>query len=98
MSFSEQKESLEKRQVEQDEAEESIHALITVLDNKKDEAISRTFKQVVKLFLFSLFFFASVFVSVFAFVSVTEPLSCFIQSFIPPHTHIFLKHVSSFGH
>lgn len=42
---------LEARAEEQREAEASIERLISVLDQKKDEAIERTFKQVSKAFV-----------------------------------------------
>lgn len=38
------------RQKELDESSESILELIQVLDNRKDDAIERTFKQVAKYF------------------------------------------------
>ncbi|KAI8851055.1 hypothetical protein BC829DRAFT_133426 [Chytridium lagenaria] len=49
-SFTKQKEGLEKRKEELDTSAESIEDLIKVLDQRKDEAIERTFKQVAKHF------------------------------------------------
>ncbi|KAJ3102423.1 Structural maintenance of chromosomes protein 3 [Phlyctochytrium planicorne] len=49
-SFTRQKEGLEKRKVELDQSAKSIEDLIQVLDQRKDEAIERTFKQVAKHF------------------------------------------------
>lgn len=46
ISFSEQRDALVRRKSDQDNADESIKDLIQVLDNQKDEAIERTFKQV----------------------------------------------------
>jgi structural maintenance of chromosome 3 (chondroitin sulfate proteoglycan 6) len=50
VSFSEQRDALTGRKDDQDSADASIQTLITVLDNQKDEAIERTFKQVSKYF------------------------------------------------
>lgn len=50
VSFSEQRDALTGRKDNQDSADASIQTLITVLDNQKDEAIERTFKQVSKYF------------------------------------------------
>lgn len=50
VSFSEQRDALTGRKGEQDTADASISELINVLDNQKDEAIERTFKQVSKYF------------------------------------------------
>ncbi|KAJ3215740.1 Structural maintenance of chromosomes protein 3 [Dinochytrium kinnereticum] len=49
-SFTRQKEGLEKRKEELDSSAKSIEDLIQVLDQRKDEAIERTFKQVAKHF------------------------------------------------
>ncbi|KAI9889312.1 MAG: Structural maintenance of chromosomes protein 3 [Vezdaea aestivalis] len=49
-NFTKQKEVLTNRRKELDDARESIQSLITVLDQRKDEAIERTFKQVSKAF------------------------------------------------
>lgn len=49
-NFTKQRGDLEKRQAELDKSEESIAELIDVLDQRKDEAIERTFKQVSKNF------------------------------------------------
>lgn len=48
--FKEQREQLEARRSELDESHKAIHALITALDTKKDQAIQRTFKMVAKFF------------------------------------------------
>ena len=50
VSFSEQRDALLGRKSDQDSADQSIQDLIQVLDNQKDEAIERTFKQVSKYF------------------------------------------------
>ena len=50
VNFTEQRESLLVRSAELDRGDEKISELIRVLDNKKDEAIERTFKQVSKNF------------------------------------------------
>mmetsp|Transcript_4427 Transcript_4427/g.13512 ORF Transcript_4427/g.13512 Transcript_4427/m.13512 type:complete len:1245 (-) Transcript_4427:26-3760(-) len=50
VSFSEQRDALTSRKGDQDTADASIKDLIQVLDNQKDEAIARTFKQVSKYF------------------------------------------------
>ena len=47
--FTEQREELEKRRTEINKAYDSITQLIDHLDHKKDEAIERTFKQVLSL-------------------------------------------------
>lgn len=49
-NFTKQREQLHKRQEDLDTSEESITELIEVLDQRKDEAIERTFKQVSKNF------------------------------------------------
>jgi len=49
-SFTTQKENLTSRREELDKSAESIEELIQVLDQRKDEAIERTFKQVSKNF------------------------------------------------
>jgi len=48
--FKEQREDLDQRKVELDQSEQAINHLISVLDQKKDEAIERTFKMVAKFF------------------------------------------------
>lgn len=48
--FKEQRESLEERKVELDESEKAIQELIAALDEKKGQAIERTFKMVAKFF------------------------------------------------
>jgi structural maintenance of chromosome 3 (chondroitin sulfate proteoglycan 6) len=48
--FERQREELEKRRRELDNSDNSIRELIDVLDQRKDEAIQRTFKQVSKEF------------------------------------------------
>lgn len=50
VSFTEQREQLAARKEELDKGEESIRELIEVLDQRKDEAIERTFKGVAKHF------------------------------------------------
>ena len=49
-NFTNQRDTLEKRRAELIEGQASIEELITVLDQRKDEAIERTFKQVSKEF------------------------------------------------
>ena len=49
-SFTEQRESLLERKVELDQGRKSIEDLIKHLDQKKDEAIRRTFKGIAKQF------------------------------------------------
>lgn len=49
-NFTKQRDQLLKRRDELDKSEESITELIQVLDQRKDEAIQRTFKQVSKNF------------------------------------------------
>ncbi|KAI4120837.1 MAG: hypothetical protein LQ338_006728 [Usnochroma carphineum] len=49
-NFTTQKESLENRRGELDSSQKSIEELISVLDQRKDEAIERTFKQVSREF------------------------------------------------
>jgi structural maintenance of chromosome 3 (chondroitin sulfate proteoglycan 6) len=49
-NFTKQKETLTKRREELDSSQSSIEELIDVLDQRKDEAIERTFKQVSKEF------------------------------------------------
>ncbi|TIA89788.1 hypothetical protein E3P99_01877 [Wallemia hederae] len=49
-SFTEQRDELIQRRDEQDEGADSIQELILHLDQRKDEAIERTFKQVSKYF------------------------------------------------
>lgn len=48
--FTNQRETLTKRRAEMDSSQASIDELITVLDQRKDEAIERTFKQVSREF------------------------------------------------
>ncbi|KAJ1723532.1 Structural maintenance of chromosomes protein 3 [Coemansia erecta] len=48
--FARQRESIRQRKQELDQSMESIQELIEVLDQRKDEAIERTFKQVSKYF------------------------------------------------
>ncbi|CAM8970304.1 unnamed protein product [Rhodiola kirilowii] len=50
VNFTEQREELQRRQAELDAGDEKIKELITVLDQRKDESIERTFKGVVKHF------------------------------------------------
>ncbi|TIA97321.1 hypothetical protein E3P96_03424 [Wallemia ichthyophaga] len=50
MTFTEQRDELIQRRDEQDEGADSIQELILHLDQRKDEAIERTFKQVSKYF------------------------------------------------
>ncbi|CAG8500195.1 10013_t:CDS:10 [Diversispora eburnea] len=49
-NFKKQKETLTKRKIELDQSKRAINDLIDVLDQRKDEAIERTFKQVAKYF------------------------------------------------
>ena len=49
-NFTNQRDTLEKRRSELTEGQASIEELITVLDQRKDEAIERTFKQVSREF------------------------------------------------
>ncbi|KAI4138743.1 MAG: hypothetical protein L6R39_006635, partial [Caloplaca ligustica] len=49
-NFTDQKETLERRRGELDSSQRSIEELISVLDQRKDEAIERTFKQVSREF------------------------------------------------
>lgn len=49
-SFTNQRETLTKRRKELDSSQASIEELVSVLDQRKDEAIERTFKQVSKEF------------------------------------------------
>lgn len=49
-NFTRQREQLEKRRADLDSSQKSIRGLIEVLDQRKDEAIERTFKQVSKEF------------------------------------------------
>jgi chromosome segregation ATPase len=49
-NFTKQRDDLLKRREELDTSSESIHELIVTLDQRKDEAIARTFKQVSKYF------------------------------------------------
>lgn len=49
-SFTTQRDSLTKRRKELDDSQASIQELVEVLDQRKDEAIERTFKQVSKEF------------------------------------------------
>lgn len=49
-NFTNQRETLIKRRKELDSSQESIEELVNVLDQRKDEAIERTFKQVSKEF------------------------------------------------
>ncbi|CAI0541506.1 unnamed protein product [Linum tenue] len=50
VNFWEQREELQKRQAELDAGDEKIKELITVLDQRKDESIERTFKGVARHF------------------------------------------------
>ncbi|KAJ8767728.1 hypothetical protein K2173_020668 [Erythroxylum novogranatense] len=50
VNFMEQREELQKRQAELDAGDEKIKELITVLDQRKDESIERTFKGVARHF------------------------------------------------
>lgn len=49
-NFTNQRETLTKRRKELDSSQSSIEELVSVLDQRKDEAIERTFKQVSKEF------------------------------------------------
>jgi structural maintenance of chromosome 3 (chondroitin sulfate proteoglycan 6) len=49
-NFTKQRRALTERRVELDSSRESIENLIDILDQRKDEAIDRTFKQVSKAF------------------------------------------------
>lgn len=49
-NFTNQRETLTKRRKELDSSQESIEELVSILDQRKDEAIERTFKQVSKEF------------------------------------------------
>jgi structural maintenance of chromosome 3 (chondroitin sulfate proteoglycan 6) len=49
-NFTKQRDTLQKRREELDRSQESIEELIQVLDQRKDEAIERTFRQVSKDF------------------------------------------------
>jgi len=49
-NFTTQRDSLTKRRKELDDSQASIQELVEVLDQRKDEAIERTFKQVSKEF------------------------------------------------
>ncbi|CAI2172186.1 19502_t:CDS:10 [Funneliformis geosporum] len=49
-SFTKQRDTLSRRKDELDQSKRAISELITVLDQRKDEAIERTFKQVAKYF------------------------------------------------
>jgi structural maintenance of chromosome 3 (chondroitin sulfate proteoglycan 6) len=49
-NFTSQRDNLTKRRKELDDSQSSIQELVTVLDQRKDEAIERTFKQVSKEF------------------------------------------------
>ncbi|PKC13124.1 P-loop containing nucleoside triphosphate hydrolase protein [Rhizophagus irregularis] len=49
-NFTKQRDTLTKRKDELDQSKRAINELITVLDQRKDEAIERTFKQVAKYF------------------------------------------------
>ncbi|CAK9176576.1 unnamed protein product [Ilex paraguariensis] len=50
VNFTEQREELQRRQAELDAGDEKIKELISVLDQRKDESIERTFKGVAKHF------------------------------------------------
>ncbi|XP_010254292.1 PREDICTED: structural maintenance of chromosomes protein 3 [Nelumbo nucifera] len=50
INFTEQREELQKRQAELDAGDEKISELISVLDQRKDESIERTFKGVARHF------------------------------------------------
>ncbi|KAI0229060.1 Structural maintenance of chromosomes protein 3 [Massospora cicadina] len=50
ISFSKQKEALLARKVELDESDRDINNLIAILDQRKDEDVNRTFRQVAKEF------------------------------------------------
>ncbi|CAG8580129.1 3318_t:CDS:10 [Paraglomus brasilianum] len=49
-NFTKQRDTLTKRKIELDQSKRAIADLIDVLDQRKDEAIERTFKQVAKYF------------------------------------------------
>ena len=49
-NFTKQRDQLRQRREELDKSAESIRDLVNVLDQRKDEAIERTFKQVAKNF------------------------------------------------
>jgi len=49
-SFTKQREELRRRREDLEKSAKSIHGLIATLDQRKDEAIERTFKQVSKYF------------------------------------------------
>ena len=49
-NFTKQREQLRKRREDLEASAKSIHALMATLDQRKDEAIERTFKQVSKYF------------------------------------------------
>ena len=49
-NFTKQRDTLTKRRAELDSSQSSIEELIEVLDQRKDEAIERTFKQVSREF------------------------------------------------
>ncbi|PWA77306.1 RecF/RecN/SMC [Artemisia annua] len=49
-NFTDQREELQKRQQELDAGDEKINVLVSVLDQRKDESIERTFKGVAKHF------------------------------------------------
>ncbi|GES77633.1 chromosome segregation protein SudA [Rhizophagus clarus] len=49
-NFTKQRDTLTKRKDELDQSKRAINELITVLDQRKDEAIEQTFKQVAKYF------------------------------------------------
>jgi len=51
-NFTKQRDTLDKRRAELDTSQNSIRELIEVLDQRKDEAIERTFKQVSKEFAY----------------------------------------------
>ncbi|CAI5469374.1 unnamed protein product, partial [Closterium sp. Yama58-4] len=50
VNFTEQREEMHRRQLELDRSDEKIKELIGVLDQRKDEALERTFKQVARNF------------------------------------------------
>ncbi|GJP45294.1 hypothetical protein CLOM_g4698 [Closterium sp. NIES-68] len=50
VNFTEQREEMQRRQLELDRSDEKIKELIGVLDQRKDEALERTFKQVARNF------------------------------------------------
>ena len=56
MSFSDQKEKLVKRKEELDRGDEKIKELMSVLEQRKCEAIQFTFKQVCNVILFCTYF------------------------------------------